>query len=364
MSYYSLTKIRKFADAHNCIYRLIIGKRSNGKTFGVLAEGLKQWAAGNGKIAYIRRYKEDITRPNLETLFDPHLPHTHAYRIPDIITPNENGGHVPVVGVVYQSRQFRFIGADGKAKTEPFCDTFSLSAWERQKGADRGKYCLIVFDEFITRDSYLPHETDIFLDVLSSIMRDRDGVPVYMIANTVSQHCPYFAAFGFKIQDVKQGELKQISPHCCIEYCNDNGKQNNAQYFTAFINSHSKMILSGAWDFREYPTLYPRSHLDFNFQFRFFVCLSDRTICGEVLTDKTGAFIYFYPFTGGIKHPENTLIYGGAVDVNALHSVDFSDCSTAAHIIINDLIKRKKCFYTDNETGDAVAAFIANGGEI
>ena len=350
--YYSLKRLKKFADARGIIYRLIIGKRSNGKTFSVLRDGLKTALETGKKIAYIRRYKEDITRPNLETLFDVHA---------DFVRETTGGEWT---GFTYFSRQFRLTDDDGKKALNSICDTFSLSAWERQKGADRGEYCLILFDEFITRDSYLTDETDIFLDVLSTILRDRDGVPVYLVANTISQHCPYFAAFGFNIRDIKQGDLKQVTPHCCIEYCNDNGKQNNASYFTVFNNAHGKMITGGEWDFRNYPTLSPRSHLDFNFQLRFFVILSDRKIAGELLTGATGAFIYFYPFTGDIKHADTTIIYGGAVDVNALHVPTFDDGGTSAHIIIRDLIRAGKCFYSDNETGDGVAAFIANNGEI
>lgn len=358
VKYYNPDKIDKFANEHGCIYRLIWGKRSNGKTFGVLGKkGLKKWAQGNGKIAYIRRYKEDITRPNLESLFDAHLPYLKEYGI----SANADGS--PVKRVCYFSRHFYFEYED-KTKSETFCDTFSLSAWERQKGADRGKYCVIVFDEFITRDCYLSKEVDILQDVISSIMRDRGGVPVYMIANTVNEHCPYFAALGFRVGDIKQGEMKQVSPLCCVEYCRDNGKQANAGYFSAFGTSHSQMILSGEWDYRKYPSLYPKSHLDYNFQFRFFVCLSDRKICGEVLTDKHGAFIYFYPFTGDIRRPDTTIIYGGSVDTNVLHASNFTDTPTAAHILISDLIKRAKCFYSDNRTGDGIAAFIVNGGEI
>lgn len=349
--YYDLRKLKKFADSRGITYRLIIGQRSNGKTFGVLREGLKQHFETGKKIAYIRRYKEDITKPNLETLFDP-----HADFLKTVEGCNWNGFD-------YRSRQFRFTDSEGKKSPFVLCDTFSLSAWERQKGSDKGQYCMIVFDEFITRDSYLTGETDIFLDVLSTILRDREGVPVYLIANSISQHCPYFAAFGFSIKDVKQGEIKQVTPHCVIEYCNSTGKQNNA-YFTAFGNSHGKMITAGAWDFREYPSLYPKSHLDFNFQLRFFVILSDRKICGEVLTGRDGAFIYFYPFTGEIKQPRTTIIYGGDVDMNALHAKSFDTALTSAHIIIKRLISEQKCFYANNETGDAIAAFIANGGDI
>ena len=349
--YYNLKKLKKFADTRGIIYRLLIGKRSNGKTYSVLHDGLKTAIETGKKIAYIRRYKEDITKPNLETLLDPHA---------DFITEITGGAWT---GFDYVSRQFKLTDADG-IKGRVICDAYSLSAWERQKGSDKGEYCLILFDEFITRDSYLGNETDIFLDVLSTILRDRGGVPVYLVANTISQHCPYFAAFGFNIRDVKQGDIKQLTPHCCIEYCNDNGKQNNASYFTAFNSKHGQMITAGEWDFREYPTLSPRSHLDFNFQLRFFVVLTDRKIAGELLTDKTGAFIYFYPFTGTIKRPDTAIIYGGAVDTNALHVPTFDDGGTAAHIIIRDLIRAGKCFYSDNETGDGVAAFIANNGDI
>lgn len=349
--YYNLSKIKKFADAHGCIYRVIIGQRSNGKTYGCIREGLEQYFENGLKIAYIRRYKEDITKPNLETLFNPHS----AY-----IGMKFNG---EFDGFDYRSRQFKFLNSETGEKGDIICDTFSLSAWERQKGSDKGFYSMIIFDEFITRDSYLKNETDIFLDVISSIIRDRQGVPIYMLANTVSQHCPYFQAFGFKIQDIKQGDLKQVSPLCAVEYCNATGKQNNA-YFTAFGGLHGKMITSGKWDFREYPTLYPKSHKDFNFHLRFFLILSDRKIAGEVLTSDRGAFIYFYPFTGEIKHPATTIIYGGGADDNLLHCAKITDIPTSAHQIIRDLISAKKCFYSDNETGDGVNAFIVNGGEI
>lgn len=352
--YYSLDKIKNFADKHGAIYRLIIGQRSNGKTYACLREGLKQYFENGLKIAYIRRYKEDITKPNLETLFNPHI---------DFVSM-KSGGKYNCFD--YRSRKFCLAHCedDELVKGDTICDTFSLSAWERQKGSDKGLYSMIIFDEFITRDSYLAHETDILLDVISSIMRDRQGVPVYMIANTVSQHCPYFSAFGFNIKDIKQGDIKQVAPQCVIEYCNATGKQNNLSYFSAFGGTHSKMIMSGEWDFREYPTLYPRSHKDFNFHLRFFICLSDRKIAGEILTSGKGAFVYFYPFTGEIKHPADTIIYGGSVDDNILHCSKITDCPTSAHQIIRDLIIGQKCFYSDNETGDGVQAFITNGGDI
>ena len=104
------------------------------------------------KIAYIRRYKEDITKPNLETLFDPH----------EQFVQKETGG--AWVGFEYQSRKFRFVAEDGKTKSPVVCDTFSLSAWERQKGSDKGQYCLILFDEFMIENEFTELSVRVFCD--------------------------------------------------------------------------------------------------------------------------------------------------------------------------------------------------------
>lgn len=339
--YYSLDKIKKY----QCPYRVIIGKRSNGKTYSVIADGLKIWAKTGKKFAYVRRYREDITKPNLEHLLDPH----------DI--SKLTGG--AWVGFDYRSRQFRVVDSEDK-KGDIVCETFSLNAWERQKGADRGKFSIILFDEFITRDQYLKNEVDTFLDVISTIVRDRGTAQIYMVANTISQFCPYFGALGIDIKTLKQGQIAQINDRAVIEWCNDNGKQSSSIYFDGF--RHSKMISGGEWDIRKYPSLYPKSHLDFTFVLRFFVILSDRKIAGEILTGQGAVFLYFYPFTGEIKHPDNTIIYGGKMDINALHAADFNSGSTGAHALISDLIRQQKMFFADNLTGEGITAFINGGG--
>ena len=55
--FYTLDRIKK----KKAVYNVIIGERSNGKTYAVLLEGLKTYLKTGGQIAYIRRWKEDIT---------------------------------------------------------------------------------------------------------------------------------------------------------------------------------------------------------------------------------------------------------------------------------------------------------------
>ena len=57
LKYYSLDNILK----KNCVYNIIFGERSNGKTYAVLKYGIEQYFKNGGQIAIIRRWKEDIT---------------------------------------------------------------------------------------------------------------------------------------------------------------------------------------------------------------------------------------------------------------------------------------------------------------
>lgn len=65
-----------------------------------------------------------------------------------------------------------------------------------------------VLDEFLTRSYYLPNEFVLFMNVLSTIIRDRDNVKIFMMGNTVNQYCPYFAEMGLThIKEMKKGDI-------------------------------------------------------------------------------------------------------------------------------------------------------------
>ena len=64
--FYSLDRIKKM----KCHYNLIFGKRSNGKTYAVLYEGLKTYVEKGKQMAYIRRYREDFIGKRGQTLFN------------------------------------------------------------------------------------------------------------------------------------------------------------------------------------------------------------------------------------------------------------------------------------------------------
>ena len=63
--YYSLKKIL----AENADYNIIIGERSNGKTFATLEYILKDYIDNKKEGAYIRRWRDDITGKRGENVF-------------------------------------------------------------------------------------------------------------------------------------------------------------------------------------------------------------------------------------------------------------------------------------------------------
>lgn len=56
MKYYSLKQILK----KNAQYNIIIGERSNGKTYACLLHCLKEYICNGNQFAIVRRWKEDV----------------------------------------------------------------------------------------------------------------------------------------------------------------------------------------------------------------------------------------------------------------------------------------------------------------
>ena len=67
--FYSLHAIEKLS----AIYNVIIGKRSNGKTYACLEKIIRQFAETGKQGAYLRRYREDFRGKRGDQLFAAHV---------------------------------------------------------------------------------------------------------------------------------------------------------------------------------------------------------------------------------------------------------------------------------------------------
>lgn len=177
--YYNIAPI----DATGAIYRLIVGQRSNGKTYSVCRHIIEDYFNEGKRGAYIRRYEESITPKNLQSLFNPHL-----QLIWELSEHKWNS-------IFYRAKEFHLCAIDSEGKIiakddTAFCITAAINTSENTKGEDRGEVHTIVFDEFMTRSGYLNNEFVRFMNLLSTLIRDRENAVVYMLANTVKSEEP------------------------------------------------------------------------------------------------------------------------------------------------------------------------------
>ena len=348
--YYDIKPILKTNSDYNIIY----GKRSNGKTFGACEVALTSYLNDGARVAYIRRYAEEITPRNIGNLFTPHP-------IEDLTDGNFNC-------FLYKSHRFNLAYADENGQitaidSVAFCQTFALNTWERTKGADNGRFDYIIFDEFITRGNYLPNEFVIFLNVLSSLMRDRAGTKIFMLGNTVSTFCPYFEEMGIKpiIDELAQGEIRTFTNKdglkVGIEYAADSDNTAAVNKYFSFNNPRLTMITSGKWETKCYPHLMERVTND-NILQRFYIDFDNKFIAADICAKNNEFFVHFhkgdkieYDLQKHFKISDNP-------EINPLCSVCLYTPRYKAQKLLLDLINRQKWFFATDEIGEIIRSWL------
>lgn len=352
--YYDRTAI----DATEAPYRLIIGQRSNGKTYSVLKTIIEQYLTEGKRSAYIRRYAEEIMPKNCQLLFSqPSL----IQMILDL-----SGGEYN--GTFYRANCFYFAyydedGIKQRQDQIPFCITRAINTWETTKGQDAGELHLICFDEFMTRTGYLSDEFVKFCNLLSSLIRDRKNVVIYMLANSVNKYCPYFKEMGLQdVDKMEQGEIRVYTYNSsdlkvAVEYCAqvEATKKTGSKYF-AFENAQLAMITSGAWEVKLYPRcpypLYPDDVWKV-----FYIKFGDQMLRGDIIRPKSKAnrcdmFIFFHRQTKDIEIGDKDILYSNEFMTSRYHVRFIKDCPTELHKIIKDLILKNSMCFSDNEVGE------------
>lgn len=339
--YYNYKKIlRKKAD-----YNIIFGKRSNGKTYGILEHALKN----NLRVAYIRRYAEEITPKNIRDLYESHNVYDNRYN-----------------AYMYKSKQFKLCHYDENGKADKLsqqtiCECFALSTWEHSKGADRGHFDIIVFDEFLTNSNYLHNEFIIFQNLLSSLIRDREKVQIFMLGNSVSKYSPYWEEFAItkEVENIKQGEILTIyrgskNTKICVEFCaNTTNTEKVKKFFEIGNNVKSRMITQGTWEIDTYPRADFPINKD-NILYTAYIIDSD--IALDVAKSEKNIIIRVRPST----REKKKVVF--AYDCETLPNVyvttsPFNPISKP-HKIILECINSNRVVYTSNEIGDKFNAYL------
>lgn len=351
--FYSLTKILKLG----CQYNMIFGERSNGKTFACLEYAIMNFAKSGKQTAYIRRYREDFVGKRGEQLCASHG---------DIVKEVTNGEYD---GVSYYAKKWYFskfdpdLGKSVRSET-PFMFGFALSEMEHDKSTSYPDVTTVVFDEFMTRGAYLRDEFVCFMNVLSTIIRHRDDVTIFMLGNTVNKYCPYFVDMGLgHIADMEPGKIDVYTYgssqlKVAVERCANNKKKKKASdmYF-AFDNPALEMITGGAWEIDIYPHL-PERYKQSQVCYRYFIEFNDQILQCEIVDGDNGVFTYIHNKSTRLKDNPEDLIYSEEYSVKPNHRRNITKPMLPIEHKIWSMFKADKVFYQDNEVGELVRNYL------
>lgn len=361
--YYDRTQI----DATGAQWRIIMGQRSNGKSYSITKTILENFFARGQKSAYIRRYAEEVQPKNIQTLFDPHI---------DLIK-KLSGGEWNCF--FYRASEFRLAYYDDeegkitRKHPDPFCITRAVNTWETTKGADVGEISLICFDEFMTRTGYLRDEFVCFANLCSSLIRNRKNCIIYLLGNTVNRYCPYWEEFGIEdVDQMEQGEIRvykfpNSKMKLAIEYCSTSAttKEVNENFF-AFQNAQLEVIKSGGWEMAQYPKP-PYKIYEEDIMRKFYLEFGGNLLCGEIVHPQykkhsSDLFIFFYRQTKDIEIDDRTVFYSTTPTTSFCHVRYLKDCPTDVHKLISSLILKNHMFFASNEVGEIVRNFLVDQG--
>lgn len=354
--YYSLDKILR----HEAIYNVIFGERSNGKTYSVLKYAINEYFNGNGgQLAILRRWQEDIRGKRASGIFNAILQN-------DEVSKLSNG---EFQGIYYYAGRFYFCNYDDNGKpiynveTDLFAYAFALSDTEHNKSISFPHIKTILFDEFLTRGTYLPDEFVLFMNTVSTIVRQRNDVKIFMLGNTVNKYCPYFAEMGLThIQKMKQGSIDVYSYGSspltvAVEYCSPLNVSKDSDVYFAFDNPKLKMITEGSWELDIYPHC-PVKFTPKDIVFIYFILFDGQIFQCEIVEKDGEMFTYIHVKTTPLQDEDNDIIYS----LEHSHKLNWS---RSIYKPTNEIMKKilyffqvDKVFYQNNDVGDTINNYL------
>lgn len=394
--YYSFKRL--ISKHPECLYYIIYGERSNGKSYSILEYMLEEFynSEFTKSFGYLRRWKEDITYALLNQVFKSLKKDDLGRNRVKEITKNRFNT------ILAHDRCFwlgRINDDTGELEEEytkqPFGYIFSLSASERIKSTGYPDIYYIFFEEFISEGLPMVNEFSKFRSVLSTIIRNDDKVKIILAGNTINKHNIYFNEFGFtsKIKYQQPNTIdvyKYEDPDTLDEFgkpsilyiaCEfadfPNRKLKKSNIYFAFNREKNKMIRNGAWDIGEYP------HLEYfytpaDIKLIYFIKFEDEIFQAEVIkvkdipdnrilyqkgdicSKRSVCFTYIHKKTSAIKEPYKHIIFQKTYDSHNNIRQDIMNAYDDIGKFIKSFYITSKVFYQDNIVGDMINAFMGN----
>ena len=354
MKYYSLNKINK----KNATYNVIFGERSNGKTYATLKQVLENYFSDGSQFAYIRRWSVDVQPKRMNNLFNAIIEDGYLEKL--------SGGKF--TAIFYRTGRFYLCTYNDKGKPiyneeDVIGYAFSLSENEHNKANSYPRVTTIIFDEFLTNKIYLPDEFMLFMNTVSTIVRQRTNVKIYMLGNTVNKFCPYFKEMGLtNILTMKQGTIDvytygETKLKVAVEYADSKKKFKKNNFYFAFNNPKLKMITGGSWELNIYPHA-PVKWLPKNIMFTYFIDFNDSLYQCEIINKDDNVFTYIHEKTTPIKNPDKDIIYTLDYNPKINYNINILKPLNDYQNKITWFFTHDRVYYQNNNVGDAINNYL------
>lgn len=358
VEYYKLKKILK----KKALYNVIFGERSTGKTYAVLEYALELFCKFGHQLGIIRRMEEDFRGKRSKTMFNNLVKNGLVKKY----------SHGEWDDIVYSSGAWYLCRFDKELNKmvyneKPIAYAFALTSAEHDKSTSYPDIKTVLFDEFLSRNSYLPDEFILFENTLSTIIRERDDVTIFMLGNTVNKYSPYFKEMGLnhinqmKIGDIDLYNYGDTGLTVAVEWTEGiktNGVigKKSDKYF-AFDNPKLKMITNGVWEISIYPIL-PLKYRKQDVLFKYFIEFEDQMVQCNIIEINGSLFTYIHMKTTALKDYKNDLIFSAEYQPynNWRRRLTKPYDNLGREIL--EFYDREKVFYQNNEVGEIVRNYM------
>ena len=250
MEFYSYNKIDEF----NADFKIIFGSRGTGKSYGIKKKVIDAFfnSAEKEQFVIVRRFEADTKQK---------IANTYFADMADYLAENYHSK------IKYYQGQFWIKDLDEPdsgvkgARLAGFMMALNLT--ERYKSTAYPDVTTIVFEEFMSMNNrYLSDEISLFNNFISTIVRKRKNVSVYMLANAISRYNPYTTELGMDLSKIEVDSIVTLQKYdgedrykYVIERTINVKVENNGDYYYQFQDSSKKgnMVTDGDFEVKAYP---------------------------------------------------------------------------------------------------------------
>ena len=235
-------------------FYLVLSGRSNGKSFAMKKMMIDNYFNSNEteQFVLVRRYAQDIKQKISQSYF---------------------GDMTEYLADTYHAKIKLYQGTwyvkdldepdSGIKNAKPIGFNVSVSECERIKGSSYPNVTLICYEEFMAfGNRYLSDELSLFNNIVSTIVRKRTNVKIFLIGNTLSSYNPFTNELSVDIKKLAKNSITPIDKypnserwHYVIERGESVKIDNNVEQYYIFKDSSKQgsVIENGDFETGTYP---------------------------------------------------------------------------------------------------------------